>query len=101
MLYLRLLHWTLLTQCQTPSALSKFPLPKRKRVGFEAGVENFDFSSHCNRDEMIDYMKKARPKTVFLVHGDTNALHWFEEKLKGELPGARIIIPEPGREYEI
>ena len=74
----------------------KGPLLQRK-----CRVEHFDFSSHCNRDEMIDYMKKARPKTVFLVHGDTNALHWFEEKLKGELPGARIIIPEPGREYEI
>jgi len=64
-------------------------------------VEQFDFSSHCNREEMIDYMKITRPKTIFLVHGDLNSLHWFEESLKGELPGSLVIIPEPGKEYEI
>jgi Cft2 family RNA processing exonuclease len=64
-------------------------------------VQQFDFSSHCNRDEMIAYMKQVRPKTVMLVHGDTNALRWFEEKLKTELPDARVVIPESGREYEI
>jgi Cft2 family RNA processing exonuclease len=50
---------------------------------------------------MIAYMKQVRPKTVMLVHGDTNALRWFEEKLKTELPDARVVIPESGREYEI
>jgi len=64
-------------------------------------VEQFDFSSHCNRDEMIAYMKQVRPKTVFLVHGDLNALRWFEEKLKTELPESTVVLPEPGREYEI
>lgn len=64
-------------------------------------VEQFDFSSHCNREEMIDYMKLTRPKKVFLVHGDLNSLHWFEETLRGELPDSSVIIPEPGKEYEI
>src|SRR6185295_18378575 len=48
-------------------------------------VEQFDFSSHCNRGEMIAYMKTVRPKTILLVHGDTGSLRWFEETLKTEL----------------
>jgi Cft2 family RNA processing exonuclease len=75
--------------------------PEGPAIQRKCRVEQFDFSSHCNRDEMIAYMKQIRPKTIFLVHGDLNALHWFEEKLKGDLPEARVVIPEPGREYEI
>jgi Cft2 family RNA processing exonuclease len=75
--------------------------PNGPRIQRRCRVEHFDFSSHCNRDEMIAYMKVVRPKTVFLVHGDLSALRWFEKKLKSELPGTKVIIPEPGFEYEI
>jgi Cft2 family RNA processing exonuclease len=62
-------------------------------------LEHFDFSSHCNREEMIDYMLKVKPKTILLVHGDGNALQWFEQTLKDKLPKSEVIIPKPGKEY--
>lgn len=71
------------------------PLPARCRI------DDFSFSGHASRDALLDFIKSARPKTVLLVHGDRSAIGWFEGRLAEEMPGARVVVPEPGERIEI
>lgn len=61
----------------------------------------FDFSGHSTRDDIADYAVKIRPKKIFLVHGDDDAVAWFQKELQQRLPGSQIIAPIPGEEHNI
>lgn len=63
-------------------------------------VSEFDFSAHAPRELLFDYMRKLSPKTVVLVHGDPPAVSWFETRISTELPGVKVVVPQPGQEYE-
>lgn len=80
----------------------------RVDLGREAGtsdvrcrVEAFDFTSHCNREHMIEYVERVRPPLVLLVHGDALALEWMQRELQRRLPGSRILIPGSGEGIEV
>jgi Cft2 family RNA processing exonuclease len=64
-------------------------------------VEQFSFSGHAQREKIVDYVCKLKPKKVLLVHGDPPAVAWFQETLKGALPGSEVICPTPGVALEI
>ena len=66
------------------------------KVQLNCVVEDFDFSGHARREELLDFAVKANPKMLLLVHGDPPATAWFAEKLKPLLPNTEILIPEPG-----
>lgn len=66
------------------------------KVQLNCVVEDFDFSGHARREELLDFAVKANPKKLLLVHGDPPATAWFAEKLKPLLPNTEILIPEPG-----
>jgi Cft2 family RNA processing exonuclease len=61
----------------------------------------FDFSGHSTRDDIADYAVKIRPKKIFLVHGDDDAVAWFQKELQQRLPDSQIIVPIPGEEHNI
>ena len=63
--------------------------------------DDFDFSGHATRDELLEYIIKVNPKKTFLVHGDDDAVAWFQQQLKEKLPSTEAIVPEPGRDYEL
>jgi Cft2 family RNA processing exonuclease len=63
-------------------------------------VSEFDFSAHAPRELLFDYIRKSSPRTVVLVHGDPPAVSWFEAKISSELPGVKVVVPQPGMEYE-
>lgn len=71
------------------------PLPVR------CEVQEFSFSGHAKRESIRAYINRVRPKNVILVHGDLPALAWFREAIAQDLPGSRVIIPEPGVALEI
>ena len=58
-------------------------------------VDEFDFSGHARREELLDFAIKARPKKLLLVHGDPPAVAWFQEKLAQALPDTEVIVPQP------
>ncbi|MBV8140997.1 MAG: MBL fold metallo-hydrolase [Verrucomicrobia bacterium] len=72
-------------------------LPSRRLA---CQVSEFDFSAHAPRELLFDYIRKISPKVVILVHGDPPAVSWFSSRISRELPGVRVIVPEPGKEYE-
>lgn len=70
-------------------------------VPLRCETRSFDFSGHSTRDAIADYIVKVRPCNVFLVHGDADAMEWFQAVLRSRLPGARIVVPQPGEEHII
>ncbi len=60
-------------------------------------IERFDFSGHATRQALIDYACRLTPAKVILVHGDEEALESMRQTLSERLPGADILIPEPGK----
>lgn len=64
-------------------------------------VQSFRFSSHSNRDELIEVVKRLKPKTVILVHGEKDGYDWIGREILTLYPKTRVIIPEIGKKYLI
>jgi len=64
-------------------------------------VEEFDFSGHATRDQLVDYAVAVNPKKVLLVHGDMPAKQWLQEQLKTRLPETEVLIPEAGEAIDL
>jgi Cft2 family RNA processing exonuclease len=59
-------------------------------------VETFAFSAHSDRESILEYLHRAAPRRILLVHGDPAASQWFEEALRPLLPDCDIRRPSPG-----
>ncbi len=70
-------------------------------VDLKCRVDNFNFSSHCERNDMMEYVCKVRPRNVLLVHGEAASLEWFRNELSQKLPESKIIIPPSGETIEL
>jgi len=60
-------------------------------------VRFMDLSAHCGRDNLIDFIKRVRPKKVMAVHGDQTEK--FAKELKGM--GFDTIAPKNGDKIKI
>lgn len=67
------------------------------KVQLNCVVDDFDFSGHAHRDQLIDFAVKVAPKKLLLVHGDPPAVAWFKEQLNKLLPDTQIEVPMPGK----
>ncbi|MEM0896195.1 MAG: MBL fold metallo-hydrolase [Verrucomicrobiota bacterium] len=77
--------------------------PRDERVTLDAShpsiplrcdVQQFDFSGHATRESIRDFIARVRPEQLILVHGDEDAMEWFEEGAKEDLPGVEVVIPD-------
>jgi Cft2 family RNA processing exonuclease len=64
-------------------------------------IEQFQFSAHAAREDLIAYAKKLLPKKIVLVHGDPPAVEWMRATLRADLAGTEVIVPMPGVEVEL
>ena len=64
-------------------------------------VEVFDFSAHSQREDILNYILRVKPKKVLLVHGDPGAIEWFKSTLAVQAPGMEVIVPPPGVALEL
>jgi len=64
-------------------------------------VEQFNFSGHAPREDILGYITRLKPKKVVLIHGDPPAVGWFQESLKTALPESEVVCPTPGVPLEI
>ncbi len=74
---------------------------RRPPVPLNCRVEKFDFSGHATREQLLEYACRLRPATVVLVHGDGDALDWFQAGLARDLPETQVVIPPPGERVEL
>ncbi len=70
--------------------------PKLGEQELRCSIDKFDFSGHATRESICAYLRELQPKNIVLVHGDSEALHWFQAELNRELPKSRVIIPAAG-----
>ncbi|MDD2709742.1 MAG: MBL fold metallo-hydrolase [Verrucomicrobiae bacterium] len=70
-------------------------------VEVRSRVESFDFTSHCNREHMLDCVLRLRPRNVLLVHGDPAGIEWYRQQLAVLLPEARVIVPPSGQTVDL
>ena len=73
-------------------ALSDDAPPVERRCQLEV----FDFSAHSQRDDILAYIRRLKPKKVVLVHGDPPAIAWFQQTLAVAEPEMEVIVPPPG-----
>jgi Cft2 family RNA processing exonuclease len=64
-------------------------------------VEDFDFTAHANREELLDFVSQVEPRVVLLGHGEAASRAWFEEQIRKRHPRIRIIQPEIGLKVEV
>ena len=70
--------------------------PSGGEVTRRCGLEDFDLSSHANRNELLDFVGQVSPHTVLLGHGDAPARAWFAEQITRRHPKIKVIQPTPG-----
>jgi len=70
-------------------------------IPLECVVEEFDFSGHAPREDLLEIAIGSGAKKIFLTHGDGDAREWFRQELTKAMPDSEIIIPEPGKKYQI
>ena len=64
-------------------------------------VRRFRFSGHSHRRDLIKLVERLAPKTVVLVHGETNARTWMAENIRFFYPDIRVVAPEEGTPVEL
>ena len=75
--------------------------PRRRPVRRRCKLDEFTLSAHATRDGLLDYVKRARPKKLLLVHGDPPAVAWFAREVPKVCPQIEVVIPAPGVPVEI
>ena len=70
-------------------------------VELNCDVAKFDFSGHSTRESLLDYVGELQPKRVLLVHGDDEAMAWMQAKIREDLPGIEVAIPEPEQRFQL
>jgi len=74
--------------------------PSGGEVTRRCELEQFDLTAHANREEMLDFVGQAEPRTVLLTHGDADSRDWFEDQIRQRYPKLRILQPKPGETVE-
>jgi Cft2 family RNA processing exonuclease len=59
-------------------------------------VETFGFSAHGDRESLVDYIQRASPKQVVLVHGDPDAQEWMRQTLSVRVPLTKVLSAPSG-----
>jgi len=64
-------------------------------------VDRFRFSGHAHRKELTELAANLQPKTIILVHGQTDAKKWLKEELQQYCPDTRILTPSQGEKTSL
>ncbi|MDR3628376.1 MAG: MBL fold metallo-hydrolase [Ignavibacteriaceae bacterium] len=61
-------------------------------------VEQFRFSSHSRREELIAIVRKMKPAKVILVHGEPAGINWIGSSILKNNSEVKVFRAEPGKE---
>ena len=81
------------SKCGDKIQLDKFSEPKLVKCE----INNFRFSAHAIREDLISIVKKLKPENVILVHGDKEAIDWIGSEIIKSWPKIRVYAAKPGR----
>ena len=66
-------------------------------VNVKCYYEQFDFSAHAGRKELVELIRKVNPDVLVLQHGDIEAI----ESLASEFKDKKVYIPELGDTIQV
>ncbi len=78
----------------------KFGSMKRE-VPVRCRIERFRFSAHARREELLEIVRRLKPKHVVLTHGDEKAISAFGELILENFPDMIVSAPEVGKWYRL
>lgn len=71
------------------------------QIARQCEVQEFDFTAHANREELLDFVGAVAPRAVLLGHGEDNSRQWFEEQIRARHPKMTVLQPKPGETVEV
>ena len=77
-------------------------LDRRQRpVRRKCKLDEFTLSAHSTLDGLLDYVQRAQPKKLLLVHGDPPAVAWFAREVPKVSSQTEVVIPAQGVTVEL
>ena len=70
------------------------------KIRRQCRVEKFSFTAHARREKIIAWLSEVRPKTLVIMHGDSESCERLAYEVSLLLPSTRIILPRYGKIYE-
>lgn len=64
-------------------------------------VEKFSFTAHARREKIIEWLSHVRPKTLVIMHGETDSCERLAEEVSHILSATKIILPKHGKLYHM
>jgi len=96
-----------LVSYQVPESPGRKLLDTRKFIiggkmrSVSASVEQFTFSSHCGRNQLLETAKRAGKKAkIFIMHGAEGNCERLVEEIRKEV-GAEALAPKAGDTFEV
>ena len=83
------------------SADKLWKLNDGKSVTVKCQVERYVLSAHADSKELLELVKKVKPRKLFLVHGDAEARGELFKSVRKTSPAIDVKLPENGRMYPI
>ena len=57
------------------------------------GMDVFHFSAHSHREELLGLVRRLKPHTVILCHGEAEALEWMRQQITERELAEAVIVP--------
>ena len=70
-----------------------------QQIGCE--VDRFRFSGHAHRRELTALAAELQPKTIILVHRETEGGRWPKNNLREHCPKACVLTPSQGERITV
>ena len=64
-------------------------------------INNFKFSAHARREDLLKIVDNLKPDNVILTHGDEDALNWMGSSILKKHKNIKVHTAIPGKEIEI
>ncbi len=71
----------------------------KRDVPVRSRIERFRFSAHARREELLEIVRRLKPRHVVLTHGDEKAMSAFGELILENFPEMKVSAPEVGKWY--
>ncbi|MFP4111573.1 MAG: MBL fold metallo-hydrolase [Candidatus Woesearchaeota archaeon] len=62
------------------------------QIHFDGPIKKYDFSAHSGKNNIVNLVKKIRPKNLIINHGDHGAMIELENSVKGIVEN--VFVPE-------
>lgn len=63
-------------------------------------VDRFRFSGHSHRRDLVELVQRLSPRTVILVHGETEARAWMSDEIVRSCRSVDVLSPGLGEEVD-